>query len=231
MLSWIPVFNIKLYDEKTHKIIASHRDIVKLFEWFLSYAQKYNIKKIEEFQSGWGSYFGSAPNSCFHTGKVAINVTFTYQISGLIRYAPEIKYGIMVLPPSFFGRRDVAINPSAYFVIPRGSRHPYEAIKFYKWWADKGSREWFFESRVDLPFQKKWIGEFLDKNPEYMIFFDIINKSNVYLPGVGNVIPINRFYLERLNIALQNVIHQRKDPKQALNEVTLKVQQELLDKW
>lgn len=222
---YIPAFGGKPYNPKTKKITANDPNIIRMFEWELSYYKKYNAKSLSAFKSGLGQYAtGSYP---FYTGQVAMVVEGEWQANFIPLYAPKgFSWGAAPFPspknkPGAYGS---CYAIGSVLVIPKGAKHSKEAWQFIKWMEKPANGGKFSAGIANNPPFKS-----LAKNPEFfkdsrsIVFLKLLEKASVW-PKIN----IGSMYMSELGSAEEAIlIAGTKTPKQAMDELTKKMQKEL----
>lgn len=98
--------------------------------WILDYRKRIGNNRVLEFE-GQGSVIESALNP-FLSGKLAMVFQGPWLSSWARRYAPQLDYAVAPFPSVTSERRNVFASTDV-FVIPRGARHPREAMEFLKY--------------------------------------------------------------------------------------------------
>lgn len=223
---WSYVFGGSFYDPGTKTITANNPKNIKALEWIVSYAKKYNVEKIEGFRKGFGSYAtASAP---FYVGRVAMREDGEWQPAFIQRYAPNLNYGVTWFPYPSGGIKHVAyfggVNPVA---IPRGVKHVSEAFDLVEWITSPAMSKLWSSSVCNITSWKLVTKdpEYLEKAPPMFKVFNEIAREGVNFSPPR--IPVKSFLYDELTTIVEEVIRLRKTPKEALDEVTVKVQKEL----
>lgn len=229
---WGYLFGGKLYDGKA-KITANAPENVRAYEWVQSYSKKYGAVNLSTFKSGLGNF--SSPQNGFMSGKVAMELQGVWMYNFIDKYAPEMEKPVRqwaAVPfPHPADRPDLANLTFAdedVLVIPRGAKHPDEAFEFIRFvQSQKGMELLCLGQRKHSPL-KNVSRDFYRKHPNPFI------KLFAELPAGKNVItpPKTGLWFE-LNDAMTNVFDEvtleRKTPKQALDDVTKRMQRKLDD--
>lgn len=128
---WAHVFGGEWYDAKARRITADHPRNVAALEWLASYSKRYDISRIQSFQSTFGSE--STPNGPFFVGNIAMWATGEWSGEFLRRYAPNLDYGFFSYPAPAGGRPNSTFAGGSVFVIPTACKHKNEAWQFLNW--------------------------------------------------------------------------------------------------
>lgn len=217
---WGWAFGGEYYEPEIHKITADHPNNVKALEWYVSYAKKYDINKIQAFQTG----FGMAEQSPFFVDQIAMTIEGVYWFSSLDRYAPNLDYDVGYIPHlREVGKSSYTLGTS--MAIPRGAPHLEEAWDFVEWFTGpQGGYLWSKYNRF-IPANKeaaRRLREFEKDDPKMQLNYESLE----YYKHPPAIPPIGMYWTELRN-AVQEAIFFKKTPEKALADVTRKIQKEL----
>lgn len=147
--TWAYVFGGRWFDPVAKKITANDPHNVAALQWMASYNKRYDLKRIQAFQSSFGS--DSTNNGPFYQGHIATWTTGEWSQEFLRRYAPTLDYGWFALPPSSDGRTLASCPNGSMFVIPKASKHKAEAWEFLNWITSKHAVEYFSTNIGNVP--------------------------------------------------------------------------------
>lgn len=127
---WGNIFGGRLFDGKKFTIDCPEN--IAAFEWVRSYAKKFGVQSIQNFQSGFGNF--SSPQNPFLSGKVSMEIQGVWTANYIEMYNPKFDWYAVPFPHPA-NRPDLKDNAFAgmdVLVIPKGARHPKEAFDFIK---------------------------------------------------------------------------------------------------
>lgn len=227
---WGIVFGGEFYDPVRKRITANHPRIVQALEWMVSYSRRYDINKIVSFQAGLTHTIGDTYP--FIGQKFAMLVDGQWRVEDMRKFAPTMEYQAVPIPYPPFGRPKASWVNGNFMIIPRGARHPREALEFAKFWSG-----WRNEAvGAEIATWGGWIPAspaltrqpayraYLKRNPRFRTFLDVAGSPNV---RITPVIPVQAFYWDRLQAAEEAALRLQKSPQEALDQVTREVQREL----
>ncbi|MEW6227875.1 MAG: ABC transporter substrate-binding protein [Bacillota bacterium] len=222
---WFWSFGGQFYDPATNKITANDPANVRALEWMVSFYRKFDFRKYRRFQAGWGEY--ASPGNPFYTGKIAIVEDGQWQVAAIKKYAPHLNYGVAPYPAPPGGRKNVAWVNGSFWAIPKGAKHPQEAWKFLSWLiSPEVSAEWCATIN-NIPPMRRAIKLQVFANtvtPEFQVFLDLLEKGHTFtIPSL----PVGQYFTNELWNSVGQVLEGLKEPKQALDEVTQRIQVEL----
>ncbi len=223
---WGYVFGGDYYDYETGKITANDPKIVESLEWVISYNEKFGGNKVSAFQTGFGRDFSF--ESPFYTGKLGLYQSGEYERSWIPRYAPDLQYGLAFNPYPPGGReKSTAIN-SNLIAIPAGSKYPKQAFEFIKWLTGSEPAEEYCVYVATIPARKDLAYKpIFFEQPYQELFLEIVSSPNAKL---APIIPVQQMYQAELLSAIEYAVFGKKTAKEALDDVTAKIQKEL-DKY
>jgi len=222
IFTWGWIFGGEFYNPETQKITANDPKVVKALEWMGAFAKKYNPEQLSGFQAG----FGSGEQNPFYQGKIAMALFGSWELPGLKKYAPNLKYGIAPLPTGPDGAPPNQTWGGGWDIgIPKGAKHKEAAFEFIKWMTTStaatdisGTDLAQFVSYRKAPYYEK-----IKQDPELKFFYDIMVNVKHYRP----VMPAQAFYTGELQRAVDAVIFGQKTAQQALDDATNNTQKEL----
>lgn len=221
LFTWGWAFKGKFFDPKTNKITANDPNVLKAFEWMVSYAKKYDVTKISAFSSG----FGSRDQDPLYTGQVAMKCLYVAGIEDIKKYAPNLDYGIGYIPAPTGGEKHSSWVGGWCLGIPKGCKHPKAAWEFIKWCCHSkegtsavGNNQGLFPGYMASPYMEK-----VRTKPGYGQFLRILEECRHQRP----VMPAQTFYMGALDRAIEYAVYGRMTPKQALDRACRQTQAEL----
>ncbi len=110
--------------------------IIAALNYMASYGKKYGADKLQVAMSGFGSYFSATDP--FIGGTVAMAIGSDFHTEALRTYNPKLNYGVTTIPVAPGGPKNVTDFSCNVYMVPAGSKHPLEAVKFAMW-AGNGS--------------------------------------------------------------------------------------------
>lgn len=118
------------------KLTLTDPAIIKALTYMASYSKKYGADKLQTALSGFGATF--SPNDAFISSQVAMAIGGNYHTEALRTYSPKLSYGVTTLPLTPGGPKNTTNFSCNIYMVPKGSKHPLEALKFAMW-AGNGS--------------------------------------------------------------------------------------------
>jgi ABC-type glycerol-3-phosphate transport system substrate-binding protein len=160
-----------------------------------------------------------------------------WKVIDIDKYAREgFDYGVVPLPYPPGGRKKAHMqNCSGYGLIPKGTPHPKEALKFLFYWNGYPSTPEIIRDRAKIMVAGGWMPlaetvwehpiviDYLKKFPAFKAFADILRAETTRVLTT----PAQAYYIDRLTVAEDKARLLQVTPKQALDTCTVEVQKEL----
>ncbi len=228
---WPWVFGANFTKVVNNKVKLTLTDpaTIRALDYQAGYAKKYGADKLQTAISGFGAAF--SPNDAFIGGKVAMMVGGNWHTEALRTYNPKLDYAVFPIPYPAGGRPNATVFFMNIYMVPVGSKHPLEAVKFALW-AGNGSavigneNVWrTFSGYKQGPNAPKNIWQTHDDAA-----YKVTEKLNVSPNATnGPLLPISTQLANDLATAEQKVYYLKSTPLQAMTEVQNRLQP-LLDK-
>jgi multiple sugar transport system substrate-binding protein len=227
---WGTVFGGEFYDPVQRRVTANHPRIVKALEWMVSYSKRYDINKIVSFQAGLTQTIGDTYP--FIGQKFAMLVDGQWRVEDMRKFAPRMEYQVTPIPYPPGGRPKASWVNGNFMIVPRGAKHPREALEFAKFWAGWGNEA----VGAEIATMAGWIPAgpsvarqpayqaYMKRNPHFRTWLEVAGSPNV---RITPVIPVQAFYWDRLQAAEEAALRLQKTPQEALDQCTYEVQREL----
>jgi multiple sugar transport system substrate-binding protein len=131
--TWGWVFGANFTKVVNGKITLTLTDpaIIRALNWQATYAKKYGADKMQVAVSNTLNPFTA--NDLFITGELAMMVGGNWHTEALRTYNPKLDYVVHPIPYPTGGRANATILFMNVYMVPVGSKHPLEAVKFAMW--------------------------------------------------------------------------------------------------
>lgn len=149
LMLWAYIFGGQWYDPVIGRVTANDPHNVAALKWLASYNQTYDLRKMQAFQTTFGS--DQTANGPFFVGKVAMWSTGEWAEEYVKRYAPTLDWGWFALPSPPGGRPGSTSAGGSVFVIPAACEHKEEAWEFLNWITSPGPVRAFCRSIGNVP--------------------------------------------------------------------------------
>lgn len=206
----------KWYDPETKKVITTSPEHFRVFHWFESWAEKYDIRKISAFKATEAGFFSN-----FAGEKRILRVNGNWGVQDIEKYGRKgLKYGVTLLPFPEGGRPTSMFWTDSTAVV-RGTKHLQEAWEFVKWYTTDGIKI-MIPIMTEMPARYDQLDMEVYQDPIMQEFIKAL-AYNCSIPDF----PIKEFYQTNLEAAVDYIIYGKKTVEEALAEVQTKVQKEL----
>ncbi len=224
LMQWAYVFGGQWYDAASGEVTANHPANVQALDWMASYAAKYDVTRMQNFEATFGS--NATPNGPFFVGKVAMWQTGEWARAHLTRHAPNLEYGWFPFPIPPGGRPSTSGAGGSVFVIPVASRHPDEAWEFLDWLTKPYAVAEFCESITNLPPLTELGKSRRFRDVPLMRFaLDLAAGQNVFgPPGM----PVWPRYVQEIRRVEDYAIFGRKPAQGLLDDMDFRVERDLV---
>mgnify|MGYP001024865542 CR=1 FL=1 len=219
---WARVFGGDWYDEESGAITADHPGNVAALAWLQRWFKRYDIRKMETFEAGFGSL--EASTGAFYTGKTAMWQTGEWAGENIRRYAPHLDWGYFPLPAPPGGRKNCVQLGGSVFVMPAACRHKDEAFEFLSWICGQYASRRFCREIHNIPplIEAAQAPEF-QSIPLMRDAIRLAGGENAFGPAPVAVWPM---YQREIQRAEDRAIHGGGRPAELLKEVQRRVQRE-----
>jgi len=218
--TWGWAFGGKFYDPNSETVSCDDPKIVQALEWMVSYAKKYDIRKISALTAG----FGTAEQNPFFTGKLGMMPAHITMLREIDKYAPDLEYGIALMPyPE--GGEDPSWVGGWCIGIPRGAKNQKEAFEFIKWLCTSPEGT-LAAARLTGSFPGYKYSpayEEAERDPRKSVFLSILRTTKHQRP----VMPAQAFMMGELTRAVDAALYGRKSPEEALRDARERIQEHL----
>lgn len=220
---WAYVFGGGWYDMQTKRITANAPQNVAALTWMASYSKKYDLRRVQAFQSGFGS--NETPNGPFYVGKVAMETTGEWQREFVKRYAPSLDWGWFALPAPPGGRPNTTSTGGSVFVIPAACPHKEAAWEFLNWITSPHAVKTFCLGIKNLPPLLSVLHEpEFQQDPLYRFTTPIAQGENSFGPPP---IPIWPTYTREISRVEEAALLGGGDPQKLLDGLQTSMEKEL----
>ncbi len=221
------------YDEKTNKITANNEKNVEALTQLSDYVKLMDPTKLDAFQSGRPGLYEAGNPFSTKQSAYALDGFWTYEV--LDQYAPDIQYGVVTYP-TLSGKPEEMKNYWASgwaWALANGGKQPDPAWAFTKYaMVDNSAKMGYItlngpSVKAQMPEFEQGMKEKLGPNNRMTNqlgpFTTMANNATKSWPAI----PVSSYYKDEIERAIDYAIHQKKSPKEALDECTSNVQAEL----
>lgn len=205
------------------RVTARAPENLRAYTWTQSYSRNLGVEILRKFRSGFGK-FASGQNA-FLSGQVAMQLQGVWMHNFIERYAPGMQWSAAPFPfPS--DRPDLANHSMVeadVLVIPKGAKHPEEALEFLKYATSQeglellclGQHKFTPRATESHAFQKA------HSNPKISLFRQLgLSPTAFAAPQTG----VWKEYGREMVAAYDAMAHLARTPQEALRDVELRMQ-------
>jgi multiple sugar transport system substrate-binding protein len=224
LLEWGYVFGGHWYEPASGTVTANHPRNVAALRWLQSFARDYDIRRMEAFESTFGS--SETPSGPFFTGKQMMWPTGPWAAEFIRRYAPAgFEYGAFPNPAPPGGREDCTTLGSSTVVIPAAARNKEAAWTFLNWFTSPDVNRRFCAAIANgSPLKVVAASESIQSQPLLRFSARLTGGKNAFGPPEMPIWPTYRAEISR---AEDQAVHGDADPKALLDAVQHKITRDL----
>jgi multiple sugar transport system substrate-binding protein len=202
-----PLFGGGFYDEPTGQVLLDTPENRRALGYLVAEREALGIDRVTRFDSSQNAGFGL--EWPFVTGSVSITLDGQWRIEQLAKYAPNLEYGVMPVPPPASGRVLAGFSDGNYMLVPRGAKQAQGAWAFIRFWSGLESPEQAAELHTWggwLPAMKSVataapFTSYVRKYPQLSSFIELLGSPNIQTPPP---VPFQTFLLDRVGAAAQS---------------------------
>lgn len=224
-------FGNGFYNWTENKLTLNTPDNLRALNFMVDERKKLGFANVIRFESGLAIGLGNM-DWPFITGAYTILVDGQWRVEQLARYAPNLDYATVPIPPPKGGRPHFGFTNGNFMIIPKGAREPEGAWEFIKFWSglenpDRAAE--FYTWGGWLPLcpaiaEAPMYREYVRAHPQFQTFLDLLPSENMDpMPPV----PYQVFLFDRIVRADEAATRGVLPPQQALDRLEKEVAQEI----
>jgi multiple sugar transport system substrate-binding protein len=221
--TWTSIFGGKYYDSAADKWTIDTDATEAVFNWYLKYVKMLGgPDKVTTFQK-----LFTGDQTPFYSNQLAVEAMGEYTPIVLPDQAPNLKYKTGWLPTGpgvKFGTDQT--GGGNVFVLPKGAPHPDLGADFMSYMGGTDAvLQWNVEENNIPPVKAVAFDEnFVSKVPLMKDWIDVLKQDMMNPPETS---PIQPFFADNLNTARDSIIYGKMTPKEALQDLAKKVDDQL----
>jgi multiple sugar transport system substrate-binding protein len=200
------------------RVTADHPRVVAALDWMANFARTHDIRKVNAYNS----QFVGVSNNPFYLGKQGMSILHATQVKYLRQYAPNVEWGIGLVPAPPEGEYPTGWIGGWSLGIPRSRAVRPEAFAFIRWMctSETATRIAAEEMEQFPAFRKSGAYAAIGRDPERRVFLDILENSR----HVRTLMPVQGYFMTLLGRGVDEVLYGNRDPGAALAEASHKAQ-------
>lgn len=163
------------------RLLLDEQPSVDHFHWAATYPARFGGDAMNRLRGAFGNF--ASPQNPFFNGKVAMIVQGVWMNNFIRQYAPsDFEYGVAPFPTPVAQRgAPVSIADCDVLVIPKGARHPKEAMEFIAYTQTRAVMEKLCLGQKKFTPLREVSPGFVENHPHPYLqtFIDIANSPNV----------------------------------------------------
>jgi len=227
----VPLFGGKLYDAQSGKVTLNTPENLRALQYIVDARSKLGLDKVLRFQSGLPTDSGAAWP--FISGSYGMTMDGEWRVEQLRRYAPQLEYRTIPVPPPRGGKSLASFSMVNYLVIPKQAREPEGAWTFMKFWTGLENPEraaeffpWYgwmpvLQRSENTKVYQNW----LKTVPQYRTFLKVAKSDNIVTTPP---VPYQTYLMDRITYFDQLAMRGTLTPKQALINLEQDIEAELV---
>jgi multiple sugar transport system permease protein len=200
------------------RVTLNDPKIVDALAWVSDFVHAYGVENLMNLQSG----FGAEGQNPFITGRIAMEILDVGELSMMQKYGADLDWAAAPCPYADDGR-PATWSGGFSMVIPRGARCPDGAWALCRFILSEDSQRFMGTASNKLPAGRSAANDpFYQTSAFWRLAIDQMKYSH-YRP----VTPVGQAIITELNLAVDQVVHDKLAPAQALDAATRESQKEL----
>ena len=220
-------FGGTFFDEAACEVTPDNEGVVAGHQWLYDYVAALDPQKVNAFAGP--QRIGVVPpvpeeQQHFINQRVGFTINGDWYLKQVPEYAPDIEYGLTVIPVPAEGDESATWAGGWSMVIPQGAKNPEGAWRFLQYIAGEPGQRSYTTETAHLPtFNTLLADEDLFPDPQHLFF------AQTLLPTARNrpPLPAGARYWTELTSALERIYLNQEEPAVALATVKERVQPDL----
>jgi multiple sugar transport system substrate-binding protein len=212
----------KFADLKAGKVTPTDPGVVAGYQFLYDWSKGLGAQKLQTFLSTFNPPNVPPEQELLVTGKAAMVITGDWYIANMAQYAPDADYGVTYIPVPKKGAKPSTWAGGWSFTIPQGAKNPAAAFDFISWMAGPEGQKMYTQLSSHLPTIKALMDDktLFEGNHEFF-------RQTLSFASSRPALPVGGLYWDALTAAMNDVIDNVAQPKDALAKAIDKVQPQL----
>jgi multiple sugar transport system substrate-binding protein len=218
-------FGGTFFDAAACEVTPDNEGVVAGHQWLYDYVAALDPQKVSAF-AGPQAATVTVPEEQqqFVTQQVAFVINGDWYLNVMPEYAPDIEFGLTVIPVPAAGNESATWAGGWSMVIPQGAKNPEGAWTFMQYIAGEPGQRSYTTETAHLPtFNSLLADADLFTDPQHLFF------AQTLLPTAKNrpPLPVGARYWDELTSAWERIYLNEEEPAAALATVKERVQPDL----
>ena len=215
--TWGWSFGGNFYDAENNVLTVATPENIAALQWEVDFAEMMGGESFVNFASG----LGTGAEDPFVTEQIAMCVRGQWDLANIERYNPDLDYGVAPIPSLVEGE-NITWCGGWGWTIPRGSKHPAEAMEFMKYMLSEESQVSMASHSGSLSPVISASEKVFGGNEKFKVFIDTLPKAFVRPP-----VPVGQLLWDELNTVLDAALHGEGTPEALMTELDASINAEL----
>jgi multiple sugar transport system substrate-binding protein len=218
-------FGGSFFDEAACAVTPDDPGVVAGHQWLYDYTAALDPQKVNAFAGPYkAGIVVPEEQDPFVTQRLAFAITGDWFLNTWEKFAPEVEYGITLMPVPEEGAESVTWAGGWSGVIPQGAKNPEGAWRFLQYFAGEPGQRIYTTETAHLPTINALLEDtslFTDENHRFF--------AEQLLPTAKNrpPLPMGARYWDELTSAWERIFLNEEEPAAALATVKERVQPDL----
>jgi multiple sugar transport system substrate-binding protein len=218
-------FGGTFFDETTCELTPDDEGVVAGHQWLYDYTAALDPQKVSAFA---GPYAATVTvpeeQDPFITGRVAFTINGDWWLNTLPQYAPDMEFGLSLIPVRNEGDESATWAGGWSMVIPQGARNPEGAWRFMQYIAGEPGQRIYTTETAHMPTINALLKDSsLFEDEQHRFFVEQLLPTAKSRPPL----PVGARYWDELTSAWEKIYLNEEEPAAALATVKERVQPDL----
>ena len=215
--TWGWSFGGNFYDTENNVLTVATPENIEALQWEVDFANLMGGEAFVNFASG----LGTGAEDPFVTEQIAMCVRGQWDLANIERYNPDLDYGVAPIPSKVEGE-NITWCGGWGWTIPRGSKHPVEAMEFMAYMLSQESQVTMASESGSLSPVIAASEEVFGENEKFEVFIESLSHAFVRPP-----VPVGQLLWDELNTVLDAALHGEGTPEDLMTALDASINAEL----
>ena len=227
--TFTPGFGGGFYDERTGELTLNTPENLRTLRFLAESRKRFGFEKVVRFEAGLST--DDAASWPFIHGNYSIMAEGEWRVETLRKYAPDLEYRTIPVPPPKGGKRKASFSMTNFLVMPKAAHEPKGGWEFIRFWAgldDPEAAAQYYPILGWMPLAptvtkavayQKW----LDSVPQYRTYLEVAESPNICITPP---VPYQLYLMDQVQKTDDLVTRGTLTPEQALLQLEKNVAHE-----